>query len=249
VRLVFRCKTNRGFADSDARASGYNSAGRGAVVLDDATSDKGAGPVVIGDFETPEQGGVNAIDNRFPLPPGLASTDVWRTTGKPVSANIHAEALMNLTYNDLCGQPDSPKRLCNIGGVVLTVGNHDDDERSGDSRFTALREIQQSVISPTLNLLDGPGGAVNALRLRQSLASTSDDIVLWYDIYAGMFNLSFTGNLWTFGHQSYPATMANGAKCWGQPAFTSIVLFSPEPQCFTDFEGFTNSLAPPLTSH
>jgi hypothetical protein len=132
---------------------------------------------------------------------------------------------------------------------VLTVGNHDDDERSGDSRFTALREIQQSVISPTLNLLDGPGGAVNAMGLRQSIASTSDDIVLWYDIYAGMFNLSFTGNLWTFGHQSYPATMANGAKCWGQPAFTSIVLFSPEPQCFTDFEGFTNSLAPPLTSN
>src|SRR5436190_758714 len=54
VRLVFRCKTNRGFADSDSRASGYNSAGRGAVLLDDVTIDKGAGATVIGDCEVAE---------------------------------------------------------------------------------------------------------------------------------------------------------------------------------------------------
>src|SRR4029077_11646052 len=39
VRLVFRCKTNRGFADSDSRTSGYNSSGRGAVLIDDVTID------------------------------------------------------------------------------------------------------------------------------------------------------------------------------------------------------------------
>jgi hypothetical protein len=83
VRLVFRCKTNRGFADSDSRNSGYDSAGRGAVLLDDVTIDTGSGPSVIGNFETPEQGGVNAIDNRFPLPPGTASA---RTCGaRPAS--------------------------------------------------------------------------------------------------------------------------------------------------------------------
>src|SRR5262249_29843005 len=66
VRLVFRCKTNRGFADSDSRTSGYNSAGRGAVLIDDVSIDKGAGAVVIGNFEQNEQSGlVNSIDNRF----------------------------------------------------------------------------------------------------------------------------------------------------------------------------------------
>jgi hypothetical protein len=83
VRLVFRVKTNRGFSDSDSRSSGYTSAGWGAVQIDDVTIDTGAGPVVIGSFEGAEQSGVNAIDNRFPLPPGLANNDVWRSTGKP----------------------------------------------------------------------------------------------------------------------------------------------------------------------
>src|SRR5262249_15914286 len=101
VRLVFRCKTNRGFAHSDPRSSGYTSNGRGAVLLDDVTIDTGAGPVVIGDFEKPEQGGVNAIDNRFPLPPALQATDVWRSTGKPPAEYFHVEALSGLTYNDL----------------------------------------------------------------------------------------------------------------------------------------------------
>src|SRR6185503_18195929 len=135
VRLVFRCKTNRGFADSDSRASLYNSAGRGAVLLDDVTIDAGSGAQVIGDFETAEQGGVNAIDNRFPLPGGLAVTDVWRSTGKPPGQYFHLEALSGLAYFDLCGPPNSPKRTCNIGGVVLTAGNHDDGENAADSRF------------------------------------------------------------------------------------------------------------------
>src|SRR5437867_12716071 len=58
VRLVFRCKTNRGFADSDASSSLYTSFGYGAVQIDDVTIDTGTGPVVLGDFEAPEQGGV-----------------------------------------------------------------------------------------------------------------------------------------------------------------------------------------------
>src|SRR5262245_34886807 len=91
VRLVFRCKTNRGFSDGDTRQSGYTSVGRGAVQVDDITIDKGAGAVVIGDFETPQQGGVNGIDNRFPLPPGLSVTDVWRATAKAPPARMHVE--------------------------------------------------------------------------------------------------------------------------------------------------------------
>jgi hypothetical protein len=251
VRLVFRCKTNRGFADSDSRSSGYDSAGRGAVLLDDVTIDTGSGPSVIGNFETPEQGGVNAIDNRFPLPPALQVTDVWRTTGKPPGEYFHIENLANLTYNDLCGPPNSPARVCNIGGLVLTVGNHDDGEDSGDSRFFAFREISEMCVSPTINLLgQGVGGATpNSMGITTSIANASDDVILWYDMYAGMYNLSFSGNSWVFGSQCYPATMPNGGKCWGQINFGGIIVFNPEPQCFTDFEPFAGNGTPFRTSN
>src|SRR5262249_57810377 len=126
VRLVFRCKTNRGFADGDFGSNGYTSRGWGAVQIDNVTIDKGAGAVTIGDFETPQQGGVNAIDNRFPLPPGLTSSDVWRTTAKAPPARTHVEPVSGLTYNDLCGPLNSPARICNIGGLIVTPGNHDD---------------------------------------------------------------------------------------------------------------------------
>ncbi|HXJ62262.1 MAG TPA: hypothetical protein VNN79_00775, partial [Actinomycetota bacterium] len=226
VRLVFRCKTNRGFADSDSRNSGYDSAGRGAVLLDDVTIDTGSGPSVIGNFETPEQGGVNAIDNRFPLSPGLQATDVWRTTGKPPAENFHVEALSGLTYNDLCGPYTSPFRVCNIGGVVLNVGNHDDGEDSGDSRFAAFREISEMCVSPTINMRgQGVGGATpNSQGITTSIANASDDWILWYDMYAGMYNLSFSGNSGVFGSQCYPATMPNGGKCWGQLRFLGGIV-------------------------
>jgi hypothetical protein len=250
VRLAFRVKTNRGFADSDSRNSGYSSFGYGAVQIDDVTIDNGAGAVVIGDFEAAEQAGAgtNAIDNRFPLPPGLAVTDVWRSTGKPPAEYFHIEALSGLTYNDLCGPPDSPSRFCNIGGLVLTVGNHDDGENAGDSRFSAFREVSQHCVSPTINLLGGPGGVPNSQGISSTIASASDDYLLWYDMYAGMFNLSFSGNSWSFGSQSYPATQANGAKCWGGVRYGPLV-FNPEPQCFTDLEGFRDNGTSFITSN
>jgi hypothetical protein len=239
VRLVFRCKTNRGFADSDARTSGYTSAGRGAVQIDDVTITKAAGsPTNIGDFEVAEQGGVNAIDNRFPLPGGTAVTDVWRSTGKPPGEYFHAEALSNLTYNDLCGPSNSPARVCNIGGVVTAVGNHDDGENSGDTRFTAFREISQILLSPTINMVPGAGGVANSQGISATIRNASDDYILFYDMYAGMFNLSFSGNSWVFGSQCYPSLQPNGATVWGQPAFPGFIVFNPEPQCFTDLEGF-----------
>src|SRR5436190_227212 len=184
VRLVFRVKTNRGFSDGDNRNSGYTSFGRGAVEVDNVTIDKGAGPVVIGDFETPQQGGVNAIDNRFPLPPALQITDVWRATAKAPPARMHVEPVSSLTYNDLCGSVTSPSRLCNIGGLIVTPGNHDDGEGIGDSRFTAWRECMDYIMSPTINLVGkGVGGATpNGMGITSSIANASDDIILWYDL-------------------------------------------------------------------
>ena len=252
VRLVFRCKTNRGFADSDARTSGYTSAGRGAVQVDDVTITVGAGaPVVIGDFEGSEQGGLHTIDNRFDAaaPPGVNSLNNWRATGKPAMPYMHAEALANLTYNDLCGPPNSPARVCNIGGVVVAVGNHDDSENAGDSRFTAFREVSQSMISPTINFLPGAGGVANSQGISATIRNASDDWILWYDIYAGMFNLWFSGQSWVFGHQTYPAQQPNGAEIWGQPDFPAFIVFNAEPQCFTEFEPIIDDGLPFKTSN
>jgi hypothetical protein len=249
VRLVFRVKTNRGFSDADAGASGYNSGARGAVQVDDVTIDNGAGPVVIGDFETPEQGGVNAIDNRFPLPPGLATTDVWRSTGKPPSVWFHVEPLSNLTYNDLCGPPNSPSRACNIGGNVVTPANHDMGEEMADSRYASMRETMSYNMSPSIAFIGGPGGTANSQGISSSIASASEDYILWYDLYAGMFNLSFTGMSWVFGQQTYPAIQSNGCKAWGNRQYPGFIIFNPEPQCFTDLEGYRDDGFPFRTSN
>ena len=246
VRLVFRCKTNRGFADSDTRASGYTSAGRGAVIIDDVTINIGAGNVVFGNFELAEQGGAGSIDNRFGG--GITSSTNWRSTGKPPGEYMHVEALSNLTYNDLCGPPNSPARICNLAGLVITVGNHDDNERAGDSRFTAFREISHTIISPTINMVPGPAGVANSMGISATIRSASDDWVQWYDMYAGMFNLFFSGETWIFGSQAYPAQQPNGAEVWGQPNFPAFIVFNPEPQCFTDLEGFIDNGTPFRTS-
>ena len=255
VRLVFRVKTNRGFADSDSRNSGYSSLGYGAVLLDDVTVTVGAGaPTVIGNFEGAEQSGVNSIDNRFDAaaPPGVNTVNNWRSTGKPPGEYMHVEALSGLTYNDLCGPPTSAARACNIGGLVITAGNHDDGEGAGDSRFTAFREISQNIMSPTINLLGtGVGGASpNSMGISASIAAASDDIIIWYDMYAGMFNLSFSGESWAFGSQCYPSVqVGNAGRAWGQPNYPGFIVFNPEPQCFTDFEPFAGNGTPLRTSN
>jgi hypothetical protein len=125
--------------------------------------------------------------------------------------------------------------------VVLTAGNHDDGENAGDSRFTAFREVSQACVSPTIDLLEAGPGVPNSMGITASIASASDDYLLCYDLYAGMFNLAFSGESWVFGSQCYPATQPNGARCWGQLASPAFIIFNPEPQCFTDVMGFRNN--------
>ena len=128
------------------------------------------------------------------------------------------------------------ERVCS----VQSPGNHDDGEGIGDSRFTAWRECMDYIMSPTINLVGkGVGGATpNGMGITSSIANASDDIILWYDLYAGASNLSFTGISWVFGHQSFPGTQANGAKVWGNRQYPAFIIFNPEPQCFTDIEPF-----------
>ncbi|MBI5169986.1 MAG: hypothetical protein HZA61_10895, partial [Candidatus Eisenbacteria bacterium] len=207
----------------------YSSLGRGAVQIDDVV----VNATNIGDFEGVEQGGVNTIDNRT----GSSPLNHWKSTGKPPAIYFHPRALADLTYNDLCGPPESPARFCNIFGTVVSVGNYDDGERAADSRFGPLREVMHGMFSPTVNLVTDPiNNTPNAQGLTASIVDVTDDLYVWYDIYAGMFNLTFTGNAWTFGAQCYPARMNNGGYAWGELMVSGGQFFNPEPQCFWDIE-------------
>ena len=234
VRLVFRAKTNQSFSDTDSRTAGFSSRGHGAAIIDNVSYAIGAGAnVVIGDFETPQQGGVNSIDNRA----GASATNNWKSTGKPPAIYFHTKALNDLQYADLCGPPDSPARFCNIDGVVLTAGNNDDLERHGDSRYLSDREVMHAMSSPTINLVTAGPAIPNNMGLTGDMVNVSDDIYIWYDMYAGMFNLAFSGNAWTFSGQSYPATQTiNGSRMWGAARYPGFQIFNPEPQCFIDWE-------------
>ncbi len=242
VRLVFRVKTNRGFSDLDSRGNLFTSHSYGAAIIDNVT----VNAVNIGDFETPENGGLNAIDNRT----GSNALNVWKSTGKPPSVYFHTRALADLTYNDLCGPADSPARQCNIGGVVISSGNFDIGEKLGDNRFVSMRETSTGMYSPTINLLT-PAVGLNNQGLSTTIVDATDDYYVWYDFYAGQFNLQFSGDSWSFGAQSYPAVQGggsiasqlNGSKCWGELRMFPFLIFNPEPQCFSDIEGFfQNSL-------
>ncbi len=117
----------------------------------------------------------------------------------------------------------------------MTAGNHDDGEKSGDSRFLVDREVQHGFVSPTIDLIAGP--TPNNQGLTETIVDVTDDFYIWYDLYAGMFNLNFTGNSWVFAAQSYPATMpVTGGKCWGDIRWPTFQIFNPEPQCFQDWE-------------
>src|SRR5262249_9207688 len=121
VRLVFRVKTNRTGADS---GGDFNSFGRGAVLLDDVQVQKALGGFSpTGAFEPGGRGGAGATATRFPLPGGLTSTDVWRTSGKPPTEYYHVRNIAELQYNDICGPPNSASRVCNMSGLVLACGN------------------------------------------------------------------------------------------------------------------------------
>lgn len=227
VRLVFRVKTNRGFADDDG---GFNSNSRGAALLDDVTVNGNN----IGDFELAEQAGVNAIDNR----PGASPLNNWKSTGKPISVHFHLGNLeAGINYAELCGSWDSPARFCDIRGNVLMSGNYDVFEAMNDPRYTSEREGFPGAWSPTINMkVDRSGSnAVNPHGLTESIVTTTDDIYLLFDIYAGQLNLTFTGVGYQPGFMVYPRQQANGALIWSDPILPGFLVFNPDPQCYGDW--------------
>jgi len=230
VRLVFRVKTNRGFADDDG-AGGFDSATRGAALLDDVT----VNGVVVGDFELPEQGGPGAIDNR----PGASPLAHWKSSGKPPSVYFHLGNLeAGINYAELCGAWDSPARVCDIRGNVLQSGCYDVFEALMDPRYESMRNGFPGAWSPTIDMTVARDGsnAVNPHGLTESIVTASGGIHLLLDVYAGQLNLPFTGVGYWPACQVWPVAQANnGAKVWSDPLGTPFVVYNPDPQCYSDW--------------
>lgn len=245
VRLVFRVHTNRGFDD---QGTAYNSLNQGAAVLDDVTysvsgGGGGASPAGWGTFENGTGSGEGRIDNAVATDP----LNAWKSTGKPPSQYPHAHALASLTYDDLCGAPGDPTRVCNMIGNVVSFGNHDASERvAGQTDGTADREMWASIFSPTIQLRSDGGVFPNPIGLVNPTAGddpqdpyASEEYFLDTDIYMGVFDPFTKGVLWRAGWQSYPARdrnlPANTNRIWGNVRYLPYIIFNPDQQCVRDF--------------
>jgi len=250
IRLVFRVKTNSGFSDE---GTAYTSLGAGAAVVDNVTYQIGAGAVVnFGDFEN-----ATSIDNNALV----SAQTAWKSTGKPPAIFHHPHALSDLIYTDLCGQPGDVSRICDLNGVVISAGDHDQSEAAGGLiDGTAERERFDGIYSPTINFTGGAPGVPNAiglypvngntggLRPGDSDINAEDDMYADYDLYAGIMDPFSKGNLWRFGFMSYPANAAPNPPAatypaWGQVRFPAFIIFNPDQQCFRDLENvYGNSM-------
>lgn len=236
VRLVFRVKTNRGLDDQDPS---YSSGQKGAAIVDNVTVQIGSGAVtVLGEFEN-----ASDINND----PAVSAYSAWKSTGKPPGIFHHVHALSTLPYQPPCDDPGAPYTPCNMGGVVVSAGDHDHGEAAGGPSTTpALVQRSDGIMSPTIQLVgpyNGPGGT-NACGLKAAGAGAGDiqaagDYFIGYDLYAGIMNPYTQGNLWRFGVMSYPgnAKSSSGAyPSWGQMRFPPFIYFNPEPACLSDLE-------------
>jgi hypothetical protein len=235
LRLLFRAKTNRSFDDE---ASPYSSGGCGAVQVDDVRIQIGGNPeYTLGAFED-----AGEIDNRVEV----SALDAWKSTGKPPAIYHHAEMLSNLAYEDLCGQPGDASRVCNVYGGVISAGNHDESEATGGwVDGAAERERADGMISPTIVFADddvnpetpnaqGLYGIGGNGGVRDVMAT--DDYYIDYEIYTGVFDLPWQGNLWFWGAQCYPALQCDGSETWGQLRYPDYQVFFPNKSCFRDLE-------------
>jgi hypothetical protein len=225
TRLVFRNKTNRGFADEDGFVSGWNGGGAGGAVFDDVEIALDAGAYTnIGDFEE-----ASDVDNT------ANALDAWRTTGKPPSYYHHVHNMATLQYDDLCGEVDGDRRICNLRGNVISMGDHDNAEAAGGlTDGTVDREMWDGVVSPTINFVNG--GGTNAMGINAEIANVTEDYYIEYDVYTGIFDGFVTGNFWRGGNSAYPAAQADGQPIWSGWRLWPFIIFNPDPQCFQDQE-------------
>ena len=232
IRLVFRIKTNRGFevpsADDMASLNPgvYNSGYQGAAQLDDVGIDLGGGPVALGGFDSKGD-----IDNS----PGASAVAKWKTSSKPPAIYHHLHALDDLLYQDLCGPPGSVNRICNLAGNVISQGDHDLGEAFNGPFGTAEQEHMQGITSPVINLSAPVGPARNNMGLTQALATPTGTWAVAYEMYTGGYDLFTMGSSWQIYAIAYPATQADGTRCWGLKRHGRFNSFNPDKQCFEAF--------------
>lgn len=250
IRVVWRVKTNKDFSD-ETGSGGFQGLGRGAAIIDDVDlNGTGVSPHVTEDFET-----LGAIDNTVEGPdnasPGPAvgegyALHKFHATGKTPKIYSHTHPLAGgdigggniysqLAYDDVCGPPSSRLRNCNIENVVVSTGDHDLNEAAGGPLGTAYKETRQGMISPSINLVTPPTGT-NDCGLDAAHANTTDDWILWYDCYMGIFDLFSTGNVWLWGLENFPSTQSNGSVVWGDIWRPTYVLYQPTVICAWDYE-------------
>ncbi len=205
LRVVFRVHTNVGTSDESGLAT-YTSNGRGAAQVDDVVVDAGSGPSTLGDFEGGDPS--KDIDN---LQPASAA---WRSTGKPPTPFSHVHALASLTWQDVwCGSPGSSSCACDMGGAVVSMGDHDNGEAAGTAPLTADANGNFVISTPTICLESSPG-VDNGWDLTQEEATGTADYVLSYDVYAGVLDVFNQGDAWILAIQTYPVLQADGTPTW-----------------------------------
>jgi hypothetical protein len=240
VRLVFRVKTNRGFDDQGLV---YGSNQRGAAVVDRVSYRIGSGAeIVFGDFEN-----AGDIDNGS----NVSALQAWKSTGKPPGIFHHTHLFSDLVYEDLCGRKGDVSRVCNMSGIVISMGDHDHQETMHGLIDGPLHERRDGILSPTIQLC-GPFDQLGG-RNRQGFtapgsgAGDSDptrDYYVTYDIYTAAMDPFTAGNLWTFGVMCYPAESkdpdgpgpALPYPAWGQMRFPSFLEFNEDPVCLDLFD-------------
>lgn len=260
LRIVFRCKTNRGFDDQTGGVTGaYNSGGAGAVRIDNVaiggTGVSGPATGALNDFESDL-----AIDNT--VESGGFALNSWHTTGKPPQAYFHTHPLgggdlgsgnvyQALLWSDLCGPPGI-RDFCNMRGVVISAGDHglgedlhDMDDMGGET-YPGDSQVMDGMISPTINLVTD-GVNPNAQGVRPYMSRVREYYIA-YDVYAGSLDSFFSGSTWTFGFQSYPAMQSNGIPCWGEIRYPGYQLFDPGPEAGIGVPHCVHDLEPAMAN-
>ena len=230
IRLVFRVKTNRGnvneslSSDATGSAGGYNSGYLGAAQLDNV-SILGSGSTSLGGFEN-----ASDIDNSS----GASALSAWKTSSKPPAISFHVHDLATLTYQDICGPPGSSNRICNMGGRVISMGDHDLGESSNGPFGTAEQEHFQGMFSPTINLCYDPNNptAKNNMGLDADTAVPTYLYGCVFDVYTGYFDAFNTGQFYQVFAESYPTEQTDGTRTWGPPRQFRCENFNPNKQCY-----------------
>jgi hypothetical protein len=235
IRLVFRVKTNRGseIPSSDVTGSlpgAYNSGYLGAAQLDNV-SIIGSGSVSLGGFES-----ASDIDNSS----GASALNSWKTSSKPPAVYFHVHGLADLTYEDICGLPGSSNRICDMGGSVISMGDHDLDEAADGPYGTAEQEHFQGMFSPTINLAHDPNNPTtkNNMGLDADTAVPTWFYGMSFNVYTGFFDAFNTGQFYQAFAEAYPAAQTDGTRTWGPPRQFRCENFNPNKQCYDQLHDF-----------